>query len=193
MRRVVGMVVSFICLAGLVLMSPPSSASVTSTQPSAANASKISTKVPNARQWRKQMLKLVNEHRANHGAPPLRNCATLTTAAQDYAVLSARKNWQDHTGPDGSSPMERADKAGYVPDPAKPMFTVGENLAWGYPTVASTFRAWVNSPGHNANMLNPDFTDLGLGYARWTGGGRYYDTNWVMVLGAGGQCRPEKR
>lgn len=193
MNRLLGVTVSSMCAAGLVLATPPSSASVTSAQPSAASQSNIATKVPSTRQWRKQMLTSVNKHRASHGAKPLRMCATLTTAAQDYAVLSARKDWQNHTGPDGLVPMERAQKAGYVMDHSKRIFAVGENLAWGYPSVTSAFRGWVNSPGHNALMLDPDYTDLGLGYARWTGGGRTYDTTWVLLAAAGGYCKPKKR
>lgn len=57
--------------------------------------------------------------------------------------------------------------------------TVGENIAAGYRSAASVVRAWLNSPGHRANILNPDFTRIGLGLAAGAGGTRY----WVQDFG----------
>lgn len=41
----------------------------------------------------------------------------------------------------------------------------GENIAYGYGSQASVFNAWMNSPGHRANILRPQFTYMGLGFA----------------------------
>ena len=40
----------------------------------------------------------------------------------------------------------------------------GENIAIGYATPEAVVNAWMNSPGHRANILNPSYTQLGVGY-----------------------------
>jgi uncharacterized protein YkwD len=55
----------------------------------------------------------------------------------------------------------------------------GENIAYGYPTVHDTFVAWMNSPPHRENILNGNYTDIGLGLQS---GGSFPNT-WVMELG----------
>ena len=49
-----------------------------------------------------------------------------------------------------------------------PHMTVGENVAYGQPTPAAVMIAWMNSPGHRANILHPDWTHIGMGVAKAT-------------------------
>jgi hypothetical protein len=65
-------------------------------------------------------------------------------------------NYFNHRGIDGSSPTERAQRAGYRSG-------VGENIAYGVSSAQDAFKLWMNSPGHRSNILNPSYTDLGLG------------------------------
>jgi uncharacterized protein YkwD len=70
----------------------------------------------------------------------------------------ARNDFFSHTGSDGSSPGQRISRAGYR------WWTYGENIAAGYPSPEHVVDAWMNSAGHRANILNPDFRDIGVGY-----------------------------
>ena len=127
-----------------------------------------------------EFLDLLNEHRANHGAPPVRADRFLNDGAYDYAGLMGRRNHFDHTGPDGSSPWDRMCAGGY--DPAcGPSTAVGENIAAGQQTAAEVFTAWRNSPGHNRNMLNPAFRVVGIG--RHEVPGSRFRVYWVNVFG----------
>lgn len=149
----------------------------------------LSTKVPGTQKWRKQMLAMINKHRDRKGLRPWRLCETLTQAAQDYAVLMVKKNWFAHEGPDGSTPFQRVNQAGY--QYGGTYFAVAENIAAGYLNVQAAFASWVNSPPHNAALLNPKLSDAGLGYARWTGVGATYGTKWVLNMGSGGACKSD--
>ena len=82
-------------------------------------------------------------------------------------------NYFSHTGLNGSTAGERATAAGYN------WRTVGENIAAGFNSESSVLDAWVNSPGHQANNINPNFEEFGLGYASSGSGNR-----WVLMLGA---------
>jgi len=54
----------------------------------------------------------------------------------------------------------------------------GENIAAGQKTPQAVMESWMNSSGHKANILNPDFTHIGVGYAE----GGNYGTNWVQLF-----------
>jgi uncharacterized protein YkwD len=58
-----------------------------------------------------------------------------------------------------------------------------ENIAAGYGTAEQVFNGWKNSPGHNANMLNPKYTQIGIGRA--TVSGSTYGTYWTTDFGNG--------
>lgn len=60
-----------------------------------------------------------------------------------------------HVGSDGSKLGARVTREGYQ------WSTVGENVAWGYRTVASVMAGWLASSGHCKNIMNPYFTELG--------------------------------
>jgi hypothetical protein len=116
----------------------------------------------------------VNQERAARGLQPLSRVSPLDRAAQDYAVRMGREGFFSHTAPDGSSPRDRIQAAGY------PGGTWGENIAAGQTTAEAVMQSWMNSSGHAANILNANFTHLGIGVA--TGGG--YGIYWVQNFGA---------
>jgi uncharacterized protein YkwD len=122
------------------------------------------------------MLRLINQARQQQGLSPLELSSSLSTAAQGHAEDMSAYNYFSHSGRDGSSIGDRAQDAGYA------FRTVGENIAAGNTTPNAVFDQWMNSEGHRRNMMNPAFTEMGLGYvlnAPNTAYGHY----WVLMLG----------
>ncbi|WP_432117879.1 CAP domain-containing protein [Streptomyces sp. bgisy032] len=110
-----------------------------------------------------QVLSLVNEERAKVGCTPVAANSALAGLAQDYSEDMAARGFFDHTDPDGRTPWDRAEKAGIAN-------LGGENIARGQGTAAAVMDAWMNSPGHRANILNCDFKTLGVGVEFGSGG-----------------------
>jgi uncharacterized protein YkwD len=114
------------------------------------------------------VLALINEARAHArrcgaqafgAAPPLRWNAQLEQAAARHAQDMAAHAYLDHRGRDGSSPPERVTRSGYR------WRSVGENVASGQTTPRDVVDDWLRSPGHCANLMSPDFTEVGVAYA----------------------------
>jgi uncharacterized protein YkwD len=110
-----------------------------------------------------EVLKLVNEERAKVGCSAVSANSSLADLAQDFSEDMAARGFFDHTDPDGASPWDRAEKAG-ISDLG------GENIARGQADAAAVMQAWMNSPGHRANILNCDFKTLGVGVHLGSGG-----------------------
>ena len=119
------------------------------------------------------MLRLVNAERSRAGCRLLTVNSALTKAARAHSTDMARKNYFSHTSLDGRSAVDRMRAAGYSGR------MMGENIAAGQPTAASVVKAWMNSPGHRANILNCGYRYLGVGHA--TGG--YYGNYWTQNFG----------
>jgi uncharacterized protein YkwD len=90
---------------------------------------------------------------------PLAWNAALATAAQTHTRAMANNNFFDHKDRDGRTPGDRAELAGYVGQ------QIGENIAAGHDTVRKVVDGWLASPGHCANLMNPQFRELGAAYA----------------------------
>jgi uncharacterized protein YkwD len=86
----------------------------------------------------------------------------------------ACNNYFSHTGLDGSTIGERAERQGYD------WSYVGENIAAGYSSPESLVQGWMNSPGHKANILGADYTEIGIGYA--FGADSDYGSYWTAVF-----------
>jgi uncharacterized protein YkwD len=109
---------------------------------------------------------LLNGERADHGLAPLAPNRRLAAAATAYAQDLVAGSYFSHTGRDGSGVVDRVERTGYLPPGVDWM--LGENLAWGtgaLATPASIMRAWMDSPGHRENILNPGFREIGVGVA----------------------------
>lgn len=104
----------------------------------------------------KEIVSLVNAERAKEGLSPL----TLDTKVQAAAQVRAKESELlfSHTRPNGSS-FSTALKEQNVSFKG-----AGENIAWGQKTPAAVMKAWMNSSGHRANIMNPNFTTIGVGY-----------------------------
>lgn len=120
---------------------------------------------------RQGVLELVNAARAENGKSPL----SLNSALCDVAQLRADETVQSfsHTRPNGTSCFTAIDEAGIS------YRTVGENIAAGQATPASVMDSWMNSEGHRANILNGDFTSIGIGYVKAPSGYGHY---WVQMF-----------
>ena len=92
-------------------------------------------------------------------APPLTWNPTLASAAEEHSRSMANNNYFDHKDRDGRTPGDRAELAGYSG------VQVGENIAAGQDTASRVVAGWVASPGHCANLMNPQFQELGAAYA----------------------------
>ncbi|MFF1482154.1 CAP domain-containing protein [Streptomyces sp. NPDC058301] len=120
-----------------------------------------------------EVVALTNGHRARVGLRPLADDTRLATAAQAYSADMAARGFYSHTSPEGLEPWDRARAAGAAHR------GIGENIACGQRTAAEVVEGWMNSPGHRANILKPDFTHIGVGFA---GGGRA-GTYWTQLFG----------
>lgn len=120
--------------------------------------------------------------RFNHARSQARNCGTRSFkpaaplvwngALQQAALvhsrdMAAHKNL-NHKGSDGSKVFFRVLRFNYQFE------TVGENIARSPYDLAATLKVWLGSPGHCANIMNPDFTEMG---------GAVYETYWTTVFG----------
>ena len=106
---------------------------------------------------------LLNGERADRGLAPLAPNDRLAAAATAYARDLVAGSYFSHTGRDGSGVLERVERTGYLTRDAGWM--LGENLAWGtggLATPGSIMRAWMNSPGHRDNILNPGYREVGI-------------------------------
>ena len=134
----------------------------------------------------RQVLDLTNRARAQArtcgrerfgAAPPLKWNADLAQAARRYAGQMARQNFFAHQGPSGATPWDRIRAAGYGD-----FRLAGENLAGGTRTPQETVQGWLNSPGHCANLMEPGFRELGVGYAQ--NPDSTYRLYWVQEFGS---------
>jgi hypothetical protein len=98
----------------------------------------------------------------------------LNAAAQRQAEDMAANNFMDHEGSDGSHPADRTADAGY------PSSYVGENVARGYETAEGVVAGWVDSDGHCQNLMNPEYTEMGVGHAISQSTGEHF---WAQVFG----------
>jgi uncharacterized protein YkwD len=122
--------------------------------PTASAGSAHSTQ--SARAFTSALVSAINGARAANGLPPLQVDARLSTAARGQSSYLASAGVLDHTGPDGASLSTRLAREGFHGH------MVGENLAAGMGP-AATVSAWLASPGHRMNLLEPQFHRLGVG------------------------------
>jgi uncharacterized protein YkwD len=126
--------------------------------PSARDANRIA----------REVLVLVNEARSKPrkcgrtsfaAAQPVTLSATLNKAALQHAQDMARHSHFEHEGTDGSTPADRATRAGYR------WRHVAENIAAGAPNARAVVDGWLASPGHCANIMSPQYREMGIAFA----------------------------
>ncbi|WP_315190918.1 CAP domain-containing protein [Capnocytophaga sputigena] len=123
-----------------------------------------------------KMLTLINQQRqkgCNCGntyykaVPPLKWNTTLEKVAKAHSDDMRRRNTMTHYGKDAKDPGDRLSKAGYK------WSTWAENVAMGQQNEEEVMKSWLKSPGHCANIMNPDVTEVGVARS---------DTYWTQLF-----------
>ncbi|GEM_PF-526448 len=105
-----------------------------------------------------EVLDLTNEYRSQYGLDPLTLNRELSLAAEKHSEDMAINDFFSHEGSNGSKLRDRTKSGGYESS------YVGENIAAGYITAENVVKAWIESPDHHKNIVNPNFQSIGLGY-----------------------------
>lgn len=132
----------------------------------ACNDSGVTPSADNLDQVNAAIICLVNGERADAGLPALTQNSQLDKAASGMAARMVSEHFFSHETPDGKNVVDRVEPTGYIPNSGD--WVVGENLAWGsgaLSTPQAIVNGWMNSPGHKANVLAPDYKDIGLAAA----------------------------
>lgn len=103
-----------------------------------------------------ELLTLTNKERAGAGLRPLVINDLLNTSSTLKTNDMLAKHYWAHTSPDGIGPFHWLDEAGYSYSYA------GENLAEGFKSSEAVVTGWMGSPGHRANILKPEYTEVGF-------------------------------
>lgn len=120
------------------------------------------------------MLERVNRERQRRNLSPVKRNDTLDRIAEFYACRLIDGGFFSHEDPDDHSKIDsRAGDFGYA------FRKIGENLGAGQYSVEQVMREWMRSPGHRANILDPEFTEVGL--AVRVGG--EHGVYWVQEFG----------
>ena len=106
------------------------------------------------------IIQLTNASREGYGLTDLKNNLQLQSAAQAKADDMLKNQYFAHTSPSGKTPWDFISESKYN------YIIAGENLALNFFTSESTEQAWMNSPGHRANILNGNFEDIGVGVSQ---------------------------
>lgn len=106
----------------------------------------------------KEVVSLVNEERGKAGLAPLAALDSLNKVAAAKATDMRANNYFSHTSPTYGSPFEMMSAFGVTYSYA------GENIAMGQRTPEEVMKAWMNSPGHKANILSKNFNYIGVGF-----------------------------
>jgi uncharacterized protein YkwD len=123
-----------------------------------------------------RVLDLTNTERQKAGLPSLTLSSELTSAAQNYSAVLAASGCFEHTCGPVPDFADRDAQAGYTG-----WTSLGENIAAGYASPEDVVAGWMASPGHRANILSPNFTELGIGMT--TGDGKF-GTYWTQEFGS---------
>ncbi|WP_010651469.1 CAP domain-containing protein [Oceanobacillus massiliensis] len=117
-------------------------------------------------QFEQEVVELTNQERAKQGLAPLEIDTELSKVAREKSNDMATNNYFDHNSPTYGSPFDMMKSFGIS------YSTAGENIAQGQRTPEEVVNAWMNSEGHRANILNGDYTHIGVGYVEqgnhWT-------------------------
>lgn len=117
----------------------------------------------------------INQIRQKHGLTPLQNNEKLAQVARNYSKRMAQQKFFSHTSPSGDTMTQRIQAAGIF------YFMIGENLFMGTylpQPVQFAVDGWMQSPGHRANILRPEYRETGIGV--WRQGDTYYFTQLFL-------------
>ncbi|KRQ87813.1 Cysteine-rich secretory protein family protein [Caloramator mitchellensis] len=128
--------------------------------------------VADIRTLEKEVVRLVNIERAKAGLKPLKENTYLSKVARIKSQDMINKGYFSHYSPTYGSPFNMMKKFGIK------YIAAGENIAMGQRTPREVMNAWMASAGHRRNILNPTFTQIGVGVAK-SASGRIY---WTQMF-----------
>jgi uncharacterized protein YkwD len=102
------------------------------------------------------VLRLMNDYRADRDLPPLHADAKLTSAAEDRMRDMEDGGWWGHESPEGISPFVWLAARDYR------FASAGENLASGFETAKLLVASWMESPGHRENIMGAEYDECGI-------------------------------
>lgn len=126
---------------------------------------------PDAAAAKLDIILLVNEERLKRGLSPVHPDALLAQSAQKYAEEMLSKGFFGHVSPTGETLRDRMTASGFYDPNLDPechcvkRFVVGENIAQGQKSAREVMRDWMQSPSHQAVILDPQYTTIGVGEA----------------------------
>ena len=129
----------------------------------------------------REILQLVNNERTDAGLAPLSINSQLDRAANLHTDEMVQADKMQHQLPGEASLGDRVSATGYD------WTRVAENIAAGSKTPEAVVDGWMNSSGHRKNILNPNYTHLGVGYENAPDDNdsyNDYDVYWTQVFGA---------
>lgn len=128
--------------------------------------------IDNVKGVEEEVLALVNQERSKAGLSPLKMDWELQRVARKKSEDMANKGYFSHQSPTYGSPFDMMKQFGISYSQA------GENIASGQRTPKEVMTAWMNSSGHRANILKPEFTHIGVGMHK----GGSYGTYWTQMF-----------
>lgn len=123
-----------------------------------------------------EVIRLVNIQRSKNGLQPLAANWQVGRVARYKSQDMINKHYFSHTSPTYGSPFNMMETFGIK------FSAAGENIAMGQRTPAEVVNAWMNSPGHRANILNPSYTQLGVGLAKDSNGTCYWTQMFIKPM-----------
>lgn len=117
-----------------------------------------------------EVVELTNVERQKHGLAPLQIDEALSKVARVKSEDMAKQNYFSHNSPTYGSPFDMMKQFGIS------YRTAGENIAMGQRSPQEVVNAWMNSEGHRANILNSNFTHIGVGHAS---NGNYWTQQFI--------------
>ena len=121
-------------------------------------------------QYESEVIRLVNQVRAENGLKALSPNWELSRVARYKSEDMARNGYFSHTSPTYGAPFQMIRAFGLS------FRSAGENIAYGQRTPAAVVNAWMNSSGHRANILSASYTQIGVGYCA---DGRYWTQMFI--------------
>lgn len=115
-----------------------------------------------------EVIRLINIERTNRGIPALKTNWQLSRVARYKSQDMINKNYFSHQSPTYGSPFDMMKSFGLR------FSAAAENIAYGQRTAKEVVNAWMNSPGHRANILSRSYTETGVGAAKKANGTLYW-------------------
>lgn len=123
-----------------------------------------------------EVIRLVNVQRVNNGLQPLQKHWEASRVARYKSQDMINKKYFAHISPTYGSPFKMLEDFGLR------FSAAGENIAYGQRTPQEVMNAWMNSPGHRANILSKTYTHIGVGAAKASNGTLYWTQMFLKML-----------